>query len=744
MNLKSITVRNFRRLKNTNIDLDSQTSIFVGSNNSGKTSATHILHFFLDNSGSKPKFSIHDFNSDCWKEIDEIGANTDPLAEIKFPSISVDLWFSVEATDLHRIIDLLPNLEWKDNPVGVRIEYSAKNSTSLLDNFKEANLKAAKNRKDGFEPWPKSLTDYLTKTLNSEYDVFYYVLDRDQFDEKLNSLPGYTPLQLGNNTDRPGSKIIKSLIRIDLLNAQRYLADTNSTGRSEDLSKRMNRFYQRNLEQKDDDFEAMRALANSEEALTKHLSDVFDSTLKNLNQLGYPGFSDPKLEIKAAFDRENVIGQTRLHYTLGDGSDLMSLPDKYNGLGFKNLIYMVIEILDFNARWEDEKENRPPLHLIIIEEPEAHLHAQLQQVFIKKIWEISQGSSPDIFKSQMIVTTHSPHIIYESGFKPIRYFQRSAESGSQTTEVLNLSTFYESAEKTRDFLQQYMKLTHCDLFFADAAILVEGNVERLLLPLMIKKSSEELNSSYLSIIEVGGAFAYIFKELIDFLGLTTLIITDLDSVNSKKETADNLLCLTSEITIGDEDVEEEDDDIDELIISDSPVPGKACEVDTEAAVTANQTLIKWMPKLKDITSILDAPSETKIQKKTKECKALVCIVHQTRQLITWEGETAELAGRTFEESFALENLNWTQDLEQKSLKLRVVTKTDRRNLLDISKRLFTRVSGNNFNKTDFALGLMMKDTNEWNVPNYIDQGLKWLKEQLVPSNETVKSEDVSK
>ena len=42
MNLKSITVRNFRRLKNTNIDLDSQTSIFVGSNNSGKTSATHM------------------------------------------------------------------------------------------------------------------------------------------------------------------------------------------------------------------------------------------------------------------------------------------------------------------------------------------------------------------------------------------------------------------------------------------------------------------------------------------------------------------------------------------------------------------------------------------------------------------------------------------------------------------------------------------------------------------------------
>ena len=75
-----------------------------------------------------------------------------------------------------------------------------------------------------------------------------------------------------------------------------------------------------------------------------------------------------------------------------------------------------------------------------------------------------------------------------------------------------------------------MKLTHCDLFFADAAILVEGNVERLLLPLMIQKAAIDLNTCYISFIEVGGAFAHIFKPLINFLGLTTLIITDIDSV----------------------------------------------------------------------------------------------------------------------------------------------------------------------------------------------------------------------
>ncbi|WP_183578107.1 AAA family ATPase [Mucilaginibacter sp. X5P1] len=48
MHLQSISVKNFRRLKDVRIDLEKETLIFVGSNNSGKTSATYILHRFLD------------------------------------------------------------------------------------------------------------------------------------------------------------------------------------------------------------------------------------------------------------------------------------------------------------------------------------------------------------------------------------------------------------------------------------------------------------------------------------------------------------------------------------------------------------------------------------------------------------------------------------------------------------------------------------------------------------------------
>ena len=279
-----------------------------------------------------------------------------------------------------------------------------------------------------------------------------------------------------------------------------------------------------------------------------------------------------------------------------------TLPDKYNGLGFKNLIYMVITVLDYHNRWASEEEDRPPLHLVMIEEPEVHFHVQLQRVFIQKIREIVPDESPD-FISQLIVTTHSPHIIYESSFQPIRYFRRFTRTGEgNCSEVVNLSTFCGPEKETRDFLLQYMKVTHCDLFFADAAVLVEGNVERLLLPLMIEKAAPELMSCYLSILELGGAFAHVFSSLIHFLGVTTLVITDLDSVlpmvtaglEAIAESADCRGATEAGGNQEDEEIEEETE------------AGSACSPDTENAVTSNQTLIKWLPRLTNIAELLAA------------------------------------------------------------------------------------------------------------------------------------------
>ena len=135
----------------------------------------------------------------------------------------------------------------------------------------------------------------------------------------------------------------------------------------------------------------------------------------------------------------------------------------------------------------------------------------------------------------------------------MRYFLATpvlVGSTIQRTQTRDLRAGLSGEESiNRDFLHKYMTLTRCDLLFADGAILIEGTTERLLLPKIIEKFDIEhgvnLGSRYLSIMEVGGAYAYLFYNLVDFLRLRTLIITDLDSVDGNNNGAK---CKVSEGT----------------------------------------------------------------------------------------------------------------------------------------------------------------------------------------------------
>lgn len=724
MYLHSYKIKNYRRLKDIRIELASDISIFVGSNNSGKTSATQALFAFV--AGSKDKFSLYDFSSTCWGEIDIAGeVPAEGVDQPGLPSISLDLWFEVTSSDLYLAMPLLPSTSWVGTRVGMRIEFGPRNTMELLEAFRTTRaesqrLAAAleKRQDEKYVPWPKTLTDYLKTELLNQYEFKYYQLDSAQFDDNDRSVVGYEPQLLGK--DPGGGAVLKSLIKIDTVDAQRHLADPGAgPGRSEDLSKRLSRFYKRNLDQRQEDHDALRALFDAEVGLNSHLADVFKDTLSRISKLGYPGKHNPRLEIKSALNPVTIMSSqdARVHYVLGDADDALRLPDTYNGLGIKNLIYMVVEVLDRHNRWIADKEQRALMHLVIIEEPEAHLHAQLQQVFIRNVLELMNTGDDEggIFRCQTVVTTHSPHILYERGFQPIRYFRRQSDANEQTTEVLNLSTFYKSTPTDRDFLQRYLKLTHCDLFFADAVILVEGNVERLLLPAMLEQLANDapaLRSACLTILEVGGAFGHRFKLLIEFLGITALVITDLDSVSAAT------------------DPEQSDDDIEFEIpatdIAKQPTKkyGIACLPSELGALTSNQTLIQWLPKKQTVAELIAASTEEKVYSPDESQGSKVRVAYQVPTVVEWNGTSITLCGRTLEESFGLENAVWCQTKEQHHLGLRFGKSPG--TPLELAKNLHKRVSGSSFDKTKFALGVLLASPEEWQMPLYIKEGLLWL------------------
>lgn len=711
MHISAFRVQNFRRLRDVQVDLDSTTTIFVGANNSGKTSATTIFQLFLGE--AKGSFSLHDFSSHCWLDFNRLGDSGDPDQD--FPSISLDIWLAVDPENDHRVVDLIPDLSWEGEEVGVRITFAPRDRAALLANYKDARDTADRNRGEkagSYRPWPKDMSDYLRKRLLTEYQTIFDVIDRADA-----STDAVVVRPLAANSGIAAS-IVDSLIRVDFLDAQRNLADNESRGRYEDLSKRLSRYYARHLTKSGEDLDALSALTDSEDRMNEHFEGTFRPLLGELQQLGYPGVGNHEIVVKAEFNPSTILSSNAyVHYSLtgldDDEASISTLPARYNGLGFKNLIFMAIEILDFHRTWIETTENRPPIHLIMIEEPESHLHAQLQQVFIRKILSLL-SQVDDQFNTQMVVTTHSPHIVYESEFSSIRYFRREATSKAHhTSDVRNLSKFYnQTEESTRDFLLQYLKLTHCDLFFADAALLVEGNVERLTLPLMIERDYPALRASRITILEVGGAFAHRFDALIDFLDIPSLVVTDLDSV---------VLSATSERP------EEEDVDEESEVVA-SP-RAKACIASTAGAVTSNAVLKKWVPKLELVADLLACPDEAKFAFSESGESRPVKVTYQTLEDVTWGGATLRLAGRTFEEAFALANLSWTQDEQRASLGLRI-RGADRLTLDVIYQRLHNRVR--RLDKTAFALALISDRSNDWTTPSYISRGLEWLEELVGP------------
>ena len=195
MQLHSCHIRNLRRLRDVHIDLAGTTTTFVGANNSGKTTAAQAFVLFLDGP-ARGKFSIYDFNNGAWNAFNQ-AAVAEPGATL-FPAISLDLWFEVDDQSLHRVYELLPDLDWSGSKVGIRISYEARDPLLLHANYRMSAADAAENLAQSqptgtsepkaadaaaepdanrYRPWPRDMLDYLDRRLNEEYELRYYKLD---------------------------------------------------------------------------------------------------------------------------------------------------------------------------------------------------------------------------------------------------------------------------------------------------------------------------------------------------------------------------------------------------------------------------------------------------------------------------------------------------------------------------------------------------------------------------------------
>ena len=151
MRIQSINIQNFRKLLQCHIDLSEKTTLFVGANNSGKTSAMDALGKFL----ADRNFTFNDITISKRVDINKIGEVwtqencNEPTDLIEWESLvpQMDIWLDVSNSEMHYVAGIIPTLKWRAGKLGVRLAYFPKNNSKLFAEYREANFAARKTEK---------------------------------------------------------------------------------------------------------------------------------------------------------------------------------------------------------------------------------------------------------------------------------------------------------------------------------------------------------------------------------------------------------------------------------------------------------------------------------------------------------------------------------------------------------------------------------------------------------------------
>jgi len=578
MKITAFTLKNYRRLANVTLVLDDKKTVLVGANNSGKTSCIGALHTFLK---SPDNLKIRDISKQNWKKIQALGEqveqefpDSEKMEELSNNLVSLlpslDIEITAEASEAYKVRDILPDLEWRGGALSVRINYEAVDAPKLCREF--ADIRGVVSRHGGeVSLWPKDLCDFLEKGKNFSKFIKqkHYILSKVA-----------VPIEEAESTRKVEatakeilqplkSEALKKLIRVDVISEQRGLGAEDNTDQKgpysekQRLNKLLREYYDRILNPDDfpeaDDLDVLGQQQKLENDFTDRLNTQFEQPFKELEDMGYPGIGgNPTVEISARISGTDALQKSSSVRYRFDKMDEEFLPESYLGLGYQNLIYLTFRLLEFRDKWmrvgksassEGNTEDKiEPIHLVLLEEPEVNLHAQVQRVFVSKAYNTLRnhadlrdketGTDKPEYHTQLVISTHSSHIIDNMDFKDLRYFQRNTASTSiamDHTSIANMSELFSNAKDELLFVREHLKLTHCDIFFADGVIFVEGQAERLLVPEFIAKDFHGLSNRYISMLEVNGAHTHKYKELIEKLGVATLVLTDLDSVQSTGE-----------------------------------------------------------------------------------------------------------------------------------------------------------------------------------------------------------------
>ncbi len=455
-------------------------------------------------------------------------------------------------------------------------------------------------------------------------------------------------------------------------------------------------------------------LSDTDKQLSEIYKRIFNKVIDKVKRFGGIKEDESLISIISTLEGRNILkNNTTVAYQCED----KQLPEEYNGLGYMNLINIIFEIeymIDKFKKITIENPSISDINLFFIEEPEAHTHPQMQYIFSQNIKESLKESTQDengnkILNLQTIISTHSPHIASKSDFNDYKYFYRrnNIVISKNVSELEKLYGKKDADKKAFSFIKQYITLNRAELFFADKAILIEGDTERILLSAMMRKvdkdiedERQQLLSQNISIVEVGN-YSHVFEKFIDFIGIKTLVITDFDTSKEEVKKDEN-----GEILRNADGTEKKESSI--------------CKV-VDANKTTN-TSINFFFKEVSFSELPTLDFEKKIFIKNSEGKWVnntegnLCVAYQTKQ--------GDYHGRSFEDAFigVKKNLDFIKGNIEDFNSMKNKSKIDEYDAFGIAEKCIDK-------KTGFAIDILYNSSetgDSWDVPDYIREGLKWI------------------
>lgn len=510
MYISNINIKNYRNFRTNSISFNDGMNIIIGHNNAGKSNLLRALALIF-NSNSKKHLSIDDFNKNI------------PIEELKElpPSITITATLTQDDTEELFGDDLVTVSNWLTKlkePYEAKLQYEFYLPTKFHEKYKSIINRA----KDIFEVWQVIQDEFLRL-------YTYKVLGGDPT----------------NQTTADGESLNK--FDFQFLDAIRDVERDMFSGKNTLLKDVLDFFMDYDIKSdKSLEDEAKETAIKEKKKEFGDLSGDLIDLLSQRMKIGKKHILSYASDIGASFDDstpdfDGNISDTELYSALKlivEYKSGIKMPITNNGLGYNNLIFMslLLSKMQVDANEEYLGGNAKVFPMLIIEEPEAHLHPTMQ----RQLLNFLKRNLNDEKVRQMFITTHSTHITGAVNLDELICLYNHEGD----TKVSYPGKSFHGNEEGKKYVQRFLDATKSNMLFAEKIILVEGLAEQLLMSIFAEHLSISLEDNHIAVINVGGKYFDHFLHLFNTSNQYAIdrkiaCITDRDPERKEKKKNDD-------------------------------------------------------------------------------------------------------------------------------------------------------------------------------------------------------------